>query len=194
MWLGSSVAVLWLRLVAVALTGPLAWEPPCAAGVALKSKKKKGQLSLDFSLPILVDWSTVSAFQMAGSGRQCTGTAHLSQPGPGPSYVAPRCHGGRDLLQGCMAQGEPGPEKPASPLPQHPPPRLSLRQGPWARLGGPSGGCQLRTLMKSHRRARGTWGGRVSGRMAESTAPLCNARLRARPPGDRPSLCLCKGP
>ena len=31
---------LWHRLAAVAPIQPLAWEPPCAAGVALKSKKK----------------------------------------------------------------------------------------------------------------------------------------------------------
>ena len=36
-WLGSSVAV----AVAVALIGPLAWEPPCVAGAALKKQKKK---------------------------------------------------------------------------------------------------------------------------------------------------------
>jgi len=40
---GSDLALLWLwcRLAAVALIGPLAWDPPCAAGAALKSKKKK---------------------------------------------------------------------------------------------------------------------------------------------------------
>ena len=32
---------LWSRLAAIAPIGPLAWEPPCAAGVALKSKKQK---------------------------------------------------------------------------------------------------------------------------------------------------------
>ena len=32
---------LWLRLAAVAPVRPLAWEPPHAAGVALKSKKQK---------------------------------------------------------------------------------------------------------------------------------------------------------
>ena len=32
---------LWCRPAAVALTGPLAWEPPCAAGEALKSKTNK---------------------------------------------------------------------------------------------------------------------------------------------------------
>ena len=38
---GSDPALLWLwcRLVAVALSGPLAWEPPDAAGVALKGQK-----------------------------------------------------------------------------------------------------------------------------------------------------------
>ena len=40
---GSDLALLWLwcRLVATALIGPLAWEPPYAAGVAIKSKKRK---------------------------------------------------------------------------------------------------------------------------------------------------------
>ena len=32
---------LWRRLVATALTGLLAWEPPYAVGVALKVKKTK---------------------------------------------------------------------------------------------------------------------------------------------------------
>ena len=32
---------LWLWLAATALIGPLAWEPPDAAGVALKRPKKK---------------------------------------------------------------------------------------------------------------------------------------------------------
>ena len=32
---------LWRRPVATALIGPLAWEPPCAVNVALKSKIKK---------------------------------------------------------------------------------------------------------------------------------------------------------
>ena len=31
---------LWCRRAAVAPIGPLAWEPPCAAGAALKSKKQ----------------------------------------------------------------------------------------------------------------------------------------------------------
>ena len=32
---------LWCRLAAVALIGPLAWEPPYAAGVALEKAKKQ---------------------------------------------------------------------------------------------------------------------------------------------------------
>ena len=39
--LGSQVAVAVARAAAVALIGPLAWEPPYAAGAALKSQKKK---------------------------------------------------------------------------------------------------------------------------------------------------------
>ena len=40
---GLDPALLWLwcRLVATALIGPLAWEPPYAMGVALKRQKKK---------------------------------------------------------------------------------------------------------------------------------------------------------
>ena len=38
---GSDPALLWLwrRLAALALIGPLAWEPPYVAGAALKRKK-----------------------------------------------------------------------------------------------------------------------------------------------------------
>ena len=40
---GSDLALLWLwpRPAAVALTRPLAWEPPYAVGIALKKEKKK---------------------------------------------------------------------------------------------------------------------------------------------------------
>ena len=40
---GSDPMLLWLwhSLAAVVLTGPLAWEPTYAIGVALESKKKK---------------------------------------------------------------------------------------------------------------------------------------------------------
>ena len=40
---GSDPALLWLccRLAAIVLIRPLAWEPPYATGVALKSKTKK---------------------------------------------------------------------------------------------------------------------------------------------------------
>ena len=40
-WVKDLVLVwLWCRLAAIALNGPLAWEPPYAMGVALKSKNK----------------------------------------------------------------------------------------------------------------------------------------------------------
>ena len=40
---GSDPALLWLwcRMAATALIGPLAWEPPYAADVALKGQKTK---------------------------------------------------------------------------------------------------------------------------------------------------------
>ena len=40
---GSDLVLLWLRcrLAATALIRPLAWEPPYAAGTALKRKKEK---------------------------------------------------------------------------------------------------------------------------------------------------------
>ena len=42
MWLGSGIAVAVIyRLAAAALIPPLAWELPCATGVAIKRKKKK---------------------------------------------------------------------------------------------------------------------------------------------------------
>ena len=44
MWLRSRVVLwLWCRPAPVALIGPLAWEPPYTAGVALKRKKKNLQ-------------------------------------------------------------------------------------------------------------------------------------------------------
>ena len=41
MWLGSHIAVALAEAVATALIRPLAWEPPYAAGVALKRQKTK---------------------------------------------------------------------------------------------------------------------------------------------------------
>ena len=38
---GAGVAHLWCMPAAAAPIGPLAWEPPYAAGAALKKKKKK---------------------------------------------------------------------------------------------------------------------------------------------------------
>ena len=44
---GLDLALLWLwgRTAAVAPIGPLAWEPPYAAGATLKSQKKKKNVS-----------------------------------------------------------------------------------------------------------------------------------------------------
>ena len=55
---GSDMALmcLWRRPAATALIHPLAWEPPYAAGVALKDKRKKifdlGKSGLDISSSI----------------------------------------------------------------------------------------------------------------------------------------------
>ena len=41
-WVGDLVLLwLWCRPAAIAPSWPLAWEPPCAAGAALKSKTQK---------------------------------------------------------------------------------------------------------------------------------------------------------
>ena len=37
---------LWYRLAAVTLIGPLAWEPPYAAGAALEKAKRQKKLSI----------------------------------------------------------------------------------------------------------------------------------------------------
>ena len=49
---GSNPLFLWLwcRPIVIALTGPLAWEPPCAVGAALKRKKKVNCLYKLYSL------------------------------------------------------------------------------------------------------------------------------------------------
>ena len=41
MQLDLALLCLWCRLVAIALIGPLGWEPPYAPSVALKSNKTK---------------------------------------------------------------------------------------------------------------------------------------------------------
>ena len=61
MWLGSCVAVvlwLWRRPEAIALIGPLAWEPPYAMGVALKRQKDQKKLAIPFQLFILHTFCT----------------------------------------------------------------------------------------------------------------------------------------
>ena len=66
--LGSDLALLWLwcRPAAAAPIRLVVWEPPYAAGVALKSKTKKQKLrSFDISKPGGPDiFSTISLFQV----------------------------------------------------------------------------------------------------------------------------------
>ena len=44
---GSDLVLLWHRPAAAVPTGPLAWEPPYAAGVALRKTKKKKKKKKD---------------------------------------------------------------------------------------------------------------------------------------------------
>ena len=61
---GSDPTLLWLwrRLVATALIGPLAWEPPYAAHVALEKqkdqKKKKKKKKEMMGVPVMAQWLT----------------------------------------------------------------------------------------------------------------------------------------
>ena len=50
MRLGSGIAWLWRRPVAIALIQPLAWEPPYAMGVTLKKSSFRECSEYDFSL------------------------------------------------------------------------------------------------------------------------------------------------
>ena len=59
---GSDLALLWLwcRPAAVAPNGPLAWEPPCAVGVALKRKKeeRKKEQKSNLGIPVVAQQLT----------------------------------------------------------------------------------------------------------------------------------------
>ena len=67
--LSSDPELLWLRhrLAAVSLIGLLAWEPPYAAGVALKKKKKIGSDTneCDFFLLLFNDMTFNIIFLMS---------------------------------------------------------------------------------------------------------------------------------
>ena len=54
---GSDPALLWVwrRPAAAALIQPLAWELPCAKGVALKKKKREKKIILTLSLSTAAD-------------------------------------------------------------------------------------------------------------------------------------------
>ena len=58
---------LWHRLAAVALIGPLAWEPPYAVGVAIKKAKQTNQKKINFNsidCKICVYFRTLSSIPM----------------------------------------------------------------------------------------------------------------------------------
>ena len=48
MWLGSSVAVVVVKLVAAAPIQPLAWELPYTTGMTLKRRKKKKEREREY--------------------------------------------------------------------------------------------------------------------------------------------------
>ena len=69
---------LWRRPVATALIGPLAWEPPNAAGAALKKKDKRQKKKLNVNLKLIqkiptsrnhVFWSCWIPLQSRAVGR-----------------------------------------------------------------------------------------------------------------------------
>ena len=54
---GSDPAWLWCRPAAIALIGPLAWEPPYATGAALnKAKKKKCLTDYKFGKDVYLEY------------------------------------------------------------------------------------------------------------------------------------------
>ena len=55
---------LWCRLAATAPIRPLAWEPPYAAGAALKTKEKKKEESM-LELYLWVNISDIAIFRLA---------------------------------------------------------------------------------------------------------------------------------
>ena len=104
---------LWCGLAAAAPIRPLAWEPPYAAGAALKKKKKGIELE--------------SVRSLEASARR--------GPGPAPVCQEPVCVG-----SGCWAARDPSP--PGSPLGIWSPPYLlevSHVLGPLGASWGPGG-------------------------------------------------------
>ena len=57
---GSDLALLWLwcRLASTALIRPLAWDPPYAAGMALKGQKKKIFFFLSVPMACRSSWAS----------------------------------------------------------------------------------------------------------------------------------------
>ncbi len=61
---GSDLALLWLwrRLAAVAPIRPLAWELPCAVGVALAKAKRKAEILL-----FAATWMELGCIMLTGT-------------------------------------------------------------------------------------------------------------------------------
>ena len=69
---------LWCRLAAVAPIGSLAWEPPCATGVALKSQKNK--------IKRLPDWRLNGAVAASlHHSHSNVGSKTIPEPAPQPT-------------------------------------------------------------------------------------------------------------
>ena len=66
---GLDLALLWLwhRPTAIAPIRPLAWEPPCAMGAALKRQKDKKKILLGSSHRGSVETNLTSIHEDAGS-------------------------------------------------------------------------------------------------------------------------------
>ena len=58
---GSDPVLLWLwrRLAAVARIKPLAWEPPCAVGAALKGQKQANKQKASFKISGPIDYGAL---------------------------------------------------------------------------------------------------------------------------------------
>ena len=87
---------LWCRLAATAPIGLLAWEPPCAVGMALKSERKKksafrglGHCEGVGSIPSLTQW--VKRSGVAAAMTWVTAAARIQSLAQEPSFICHEC-------------------------------------------------------------------------------------------------------
>ena len=90
----SDLALLWLwyRLAAIALIGPLAWEPPCAMGAALKRQKKKEKKNMNTGCLLKTRQNTFDLLIMQTVGSRLAFLSLSSDPtwAEGPSEAKGR--------------------------------------------------------------------------------------------------------